>query len=113
MTSLICCSSRASLKGGINESPFSIQVFRVASVTLLLFTENVPRLEIPFKPGPIFLSSVSAKWHMEHFWVNTSLPLLAEPDDLLADVFLGVVFAVGSCARTAIAMPNTANPRTR
>ena len=49
------------------ESPFSIQLFRLSSVTLLLLTVNVPRLEIPFSPGPIFFASLSAKWQMPHF----------------------------------------------
>ncbi len=41
-------------------SPFSIQVLRDSSVTLLLFTVKVPRLPMPLRPGPIFLESLSA-----------------------------------------------------
>src|SRR5208283_1031866 len=54
ITSLICDTSKLSLSPGINWSPFSIQVFNVSSVILLPFTLNVPRLERPFRPGPIF-----------------------------------------------------------
>jgi hypothetical protein len=46
------------LNGGISESPFSIYAFSVSSVTLLLFTVKVPRLPMPFNPGPIFLASL-------------------------------------------------------
>src|SRR5215813_4861199 len=74
MTSLICASSITSLNGGINESPFSIQVFRFSSVTLLPLTLNVPRLFNPFRPGPIFLASLVSKWQTLHFCWKTSLP---------------------------------------
>jgi hypothetical protein len=77
-----------------------------------LFTLNVPRLEIPFSPGPIFFASLSAKWQMPHFWSNTSFPLVADPDDFPA-AFFEVVFAGGSCAKTAAAIPNNAIPRTK
>src|SRR5215470_5727767 len=53
-TSLICPGSSVSFMPGIWESPFSIHVFRDSVVTLLPFTVNVPRLERPFRPGPIF-----------------------------------------------------------
>ena len=58
MTSFSCAGSSCSLKGGINWSPFSIQVFRLSSVILFPFTLNVPRLFNPFKPGPIFFWSL-------------------------------------------------------
>src|SRR5204863_7256299 len=90
---------------GIWASPFSIHVVRDSVVTLLPFTVNVPRLEIPLRPGPIFFALLAAKWHMVHFFSNTSLPPAAEPAPPgLAD-FLGGVLAGGSCAGSA---PGTA-----
>ena len=74
---------------GIIESPFSIQVLRDSVVTLFPLTENVPRFESPFSPGPIFFASLSAKWHIAHFLSNTSLPRAAEPAELSLDAFFG------------------------
>src|SRR6266404_5790559 len=60
LTSLIWFPSSVSFMGGISESPFSIHVLSDSSVILLPFTVNVPRLYIPFRPGPIFFASLSA-----------------------------------------------------
>src|SRR5204863_7000082 len=96
---------------GIWASPFSIHVVRDSVVTLLPFTVNVPRLEIPLRPGPIFFASLSAKWHMVHFFSNTSLPRAAEHAAPSLAHLLGVVLAGASCARSGPATARDPTPR--
>src|SRR5579884_1783538 len=105
MTSLICFSSRTSLNGGISESPFSIQCSSVSSVTLLLFTVKVPRLLIPFKPGPIFFAVLLSKWQTEHFCWKISLPRAIAAGSLPGPIFDFV------CARTAPASVRATIPK--
>src|SRR5207245_1037629 len=95
-----------------NESPFSIQVFRDSLVTLLPLTVNVPRLEIPFSPGPIFFWSLSAKWQRAHFFSKISLPFAADADEApwLAG-FFALVFTGCSCAGSTPATAAAAIPR--
>src|SRR5258708_28452373 len=96
---------------GIKASPFSIHVVRDSVVTLLPFTVKVPRLEMPLSPGPIFFASLSAKWHMAHFFSNTSLPRVAEPAAAWLAAFFELFFAGESCARSAPATAKIAIPR--
>src|SRR6266436_742785 len=57
-------------------------------------------LKRPFRPGPIFFSSVSALWHTAH-WSKTTLPLAASP-------FGALIITFPLIARTA-AIANTRN----
>src|SRR6266436_6533773 len=99
--------------GGIRVSPFSIHVVRDSVVTLLPFTVKVLRLEIPLSPGPIFFASLSAKWHMAHFFSNTSLPRTAEPAAPGLAAYFNDAFLGCSCARTARSEEHTSELQSR
>src|SRR5712691_8918964 len=66
-----------SIKDGMPLPPALINARTLASVTGLPLT-SVFLLNRFFRPGPIFLSSLSELWQTEHC-SNTSLPLAASP----------------------------------